>query len=149
MSADKVFVDTNVLTYLFDDAEPQKQKAAGERLRLEQNERELVVSTQVLQELYASLTKGAHPIATSEIAERAVRQAATLTVVHIDVPIVLEAIIRCREHSISFWDSLIVGAALAADCRLILSEDLNDGQMFGKLRIANPFSHATGHVRDR
>jgi predicted nucleic acid-binding protein len=140
MSADRVFVDTNVLTYLFDDAEPEKQKKAGARLRNEQSNRELVVSTQVLQELYASLTKGAQPIATPEIAEMAVRQAAALTVVHIDVPLVLEAIVRCREHSLSFWDSLIVGAALAADCRLLLSEDMSDGQVFGELRIANPFA---------
>jgi len=48
MNADRVFVDTNVLTYLFDDAEPEKQKLAGERLRAEQRGRELVVSTQVL-----------------------------------------------------------------------------------------------------
>jgi predicted nucleic acid-binding protein len=140
MSADKVFVDTNVLTYLFDDAEPEKQKLAGERLRTEQRERELVVSTQVLQELYASLTTGSHPIATAVVAEKAVQHAAGLTVVQVDVPLVLQAITRSREHSLSFWDALIVGAALAAECNVLLSEDLNDGQLFGKLRVTNPFT---------
>lgn len=139
MNADRTFVDTNVLAYMFDDAEPEKQKLAAERLRAEQRERELVVSTQVLQELYACLTKGAHPIATPEIAEAAVQQAAHLTVVQVDVPLVLEAIGRCREHVISFWDSLIIGAALASSCNQLLSEDLNDGQRFGQLRITNPF----------
>lgn len=76
---------------------------------------------------------------TPEIAEGAVQQAAHLTVVQVDVPLVLEAISRCREHVISFWDSLIIGAALASDCGLLLSEDLNDGQYFGQLRIMNPF----------
>jgi predicted nucleic acid-binding protein len=140
ISAGGVFVDTNVVAYLFDDAEPEKQKSAGERLRSEQRDRKLVVSTQVLQELYACLTKGAQPTATPDVAESAVRHAAALTVVHIDVALVLEAITRCRKHSLSFWDSPIVGAALAADCSLPLSEDLNDGQQFGDLRIVDPFA---------
>lgn len=140
MNADKVFIDTNVLTYLFDDAEPEKQKVAGERLRSEQRERDLVVSTQVLQELYASLTKGAHPIATAAVAEKAVQHAAGLSVVQVDVPLVLQAITRSREQSLSFWDALIVGAALSAECSVLLSEDLNDGQLFGKLRVTNPFA---------
>jgi predicted nucleic acid-binding protein len=140
MSADKVFVDTNVLTYLFDDAEREKQSLAGERLRSEQRERELVVSTQVLQELYASLTKGAQPIATVAIAEKAVQHAAGLSVVQVDVPLILQAITRSREQSLSFWDALIVGAALSAECSVLLSEDLNDGQLFGKLRVTNPFA---------
>jgi predicted nucleic acid-binding protein len=140
MSADKVFVDTNVLTYLFDDAEPEKQKLAGERLRSEQRQRELVVSTQVLQELYASLTKGPQPIASAAVAERAVQHAAGLSVVQVDVPLVLQAITRSREQSLSFWDALIVGAALGAGCSVLLSEDLNDGQLFEKLRVTNPFA---------
>jgi predicted nucleic acid-binding protein len=139
MSGARVFVDTNVLVYLFDDAEPEKQAVARARLSTEQSENDLVVSTQVLQELYAALTKGAHPIATPEVAETAVRHAADLTVVHVDVPLVLQAITRSRESRLSFWDALIVGAALAVDCSMLLSEDLNHGQMFGKVRIVNPF----------
>ncbi|HEU4577134.1 MAG TPA: PIN domain-containing protein [Polyangiaceae bacterium] len=139
MIGTRTFVDTNVLTCLFDDGEPEKQALAGERLRAEQAQKELVVSTQVLQELYASLTQGQQPIATPDIAEQAVRHAAELTVVHIDVVLVLEAIARCREHSLSFWDSLIVGAASASGCTVLLSEDLNHGQLFGNVRVVNPF----------
>jgi predicted nucleic acid-binding protein len=51
MNADRVFVDTNVPTYLFDDSEPKKQKRALGLL--ERESREVFVSTQVLQELYA------------------------------------------------------------------------------------------------
>jgi predicted nucleic acid-binding protein len=144
MSAERTFVDTNVFTYLFDDSEPEKQSAARARLEREQKEREIVASTQVLQELYVSLTKGKRPIATSQIAEAAVRAAAAYTIVHVDTALILAGIAASRKHRISFWDALIVCAARAADCDLLLSEDLNDGQVIEKVRIENPFLTRSG-----
>jgi predicted nucleic acid-binding protein len=140
MSAGRTFIDTNILTYLFDDSEPKKQAAAARRLEKEHRERDLVVSTQVLQELYVSLTKGRAPIATSEIAEQAVREASSYTVVQVDTRLVLSAIVLSREHQLSFWDSLIVRAAAEVSCDLLLSEDLNDGQVVLGVRIENPLS---------
>jgi predicted nucleic acid-binding protein len=140
MTAERTFVDTNVFTYLFDDAEPIKQERARQRLELEQSARELVLSTQVLQELYVSPTKGRHPIASAEIAEAAVREASGgYTVVQVDVPLVLSSIELCRRTSISFWDALIVRAAAFAGCDRLLSEDLNDGQVIDGVTIENPF----------
>lgn len=141
MSADRTFVDTNLLTYLFDDAEPTKQRAAARRLETEQQDRELVLSTQVLQELYVSLTKGKYPIATPEIAEAAVRHAAGgYTIVQIDAPLVLSAIAVCRRDRVSFWDALILRAASAAGCDRLLSEDLNPGRTVDGVTIENPFA---------
>lgn len=140
MSVERSFVDTNVLTYLFDDAEPRKQTAARKRLVDELQDRELVLSTQVLQELYVSLTKGKDPIATPEVAERAVREASSYTIVQIDTTLVLSAIDASRRHKVSFWDALIVSAARAAGCSVVLSEDLNDGQDYDGVRIENPFA---------
>jgi predicted nucleic acid-binding protein len=139
MSADRIFVDTNVLTYLFDDSEPEKLDAARARLEAEEKKRELVASTQVLQELYVSLTKGKSPIATPEIAEAAVRAAAAYTIVHVDTALVLTGIAASQKHRISFWDALIVSAAREADCDLLLSEDLNHGQVIDGVRVENPF----------
>lgn len=138
MSADRVFIDTNVLAYLFDDSEPAKQKQAERRL-LEES-REIFVSTQVLQELYVALTKGREPIATADVAERAVREVAGYSVVQIDPPLVLSAIEACRTHQLSFWDALIVRAAAQADCSTLLSEDLNAGQVIDGVRVENPFA---------
>lgn len=138
MSA-RVFVDTHVLTYVLDDAEPSKRNAARERLLAEQSEHDLVVSTQVLQELYVSLTRGSHPIASSKVAESAVRDAARFTVVQVDVPLVMAAVVTSREHRISFWDALIVRAAVEAGCDRLLTEDLNAGQVIDGVRIENPF----------
>jgi predicted nucleic acid-binding protein len=138
MSADRVFVDTNVLVYLFDDSEPKKQAKA--RKLLEGEKRELVVSTQVLQELYVALTKGRDPIATPEIAEQAVREASGYSVVQVDVPLVLSAIESSRKHRLSFWDALIVRAASHHDCGTLLSEGLNDGQVIDGVTVENPFA---------
>jgi predicted nucleic acid-binding protein len=137
MSVDRVFVDTNVLTYLFNDSEPEKQAQA--RTRLKKEKREIFVSTQVLQELYVSLTKGRAPIATPEIAEAAVRAATGYSIVQIDTTLVLGAIAVARTHQLSFWDALIVSAAVSSDCQTLLSEDLNDGQVIEGVTIESPF----------
>lgn len=138
MSDDRVFVDTNVLTYLFDPSEPRKQELAEQRLRRET--REIFVSTQVLQELYASLTKGRHPLTTSEVAECAVREASRYSVIQIDMALVFSGIEASRRHRISFWDALIIRAAAQADCGVVLSEDLNAGQVFDGVLVENPFA---------
>lgn len=140
MSAGRTFVDTNVLTYLFDDSEAEKQQAARLCLEREQHDqRELVLSTQILQELYVSLTKGDAPIASSEIAEAAVREAAGYYVVQVDPQLVLSAIDAARRHVLSFWDALVVRAAAEARCERILSEDLSPGQVIDGVRVDNPF----------
>jgi predicted nucleic acid-binding protein len=139
MSADRSFVDTNVFVCLFDDSEPRKQSVAAKRLQAEQRERELVVSTQVLQELYVALTRGKSPIASLDIAERAVREASELTVTQVDTQLVLEAMETCRKNRISFWDALIVRSAGSSGCAVLLSEDMNDGQVIEGVRVENPF----------
>ena len=137
MNAERVFVDTNVLTYLFDAGQHDKQRRAEHALKSEK--REMFVSTQVLQELYVSLTKGKNPITSPETAEQAVRAASEYSVVHIDIALVFSAIQSCRKHRISFWDALIVRAAAQAECGAVLSEDLNDGQLIDGVRVENPF----------
>ncbi len=138
MNADRVFVDTNVLVYLFDAAERKKQERAAAVLSSES--REIFVSTQVLQELYVALTRGPDPIASPEIAEQAVREATGYSIIQIDIPLVLSSIASSRQHQISFWDALIVRAAAQADCAVLLSEDLNDGQVIDGVRVENPFA---------
>ena len=137
MSAERVFIDTSVLTALFDDAEPEKQARA--RACLTQEGRELFVSTQVLQELYVSLTTGSEPIASPETAEAAVRAAQGYSVVQVDTPLVLAAITSSRTNQLPFWDALIVCAAASSGCRSLLSEDLNHGQVIEGVKVDNPF----------
>ena len=85
------------------------------------------------------LASRAQPIAPPETAERAVRDAAALLVVHVDTALVLKAISESRRSRLSFWDALIVSAAGAAGCQMLLTEDLNHGQIIGGVHVENPF----------
>jgi predicted nucleic acid-binding protein len=145
----RVFVDTNVLAYVFDDDEPAKRIAAVAALERERRDQELVVSTQVLQELYVCLTHGSRPIAPHDIAEQAVLDAARLTVVQVDVVLVREAIASSRRNKLSFWDALIVRAAVAGRCDRLLTEDLNHAQTVDGVSVENPFVARPGKRRGR
>jgi predicted nucleic acid-binding protein len=134
---DRAFLDTNVFVYLFDRDAPAKQQRAREIVS--DVGAEAVLSTQVLQEFYVSVTrKLARPLTPAD-AEGAVRDLALLEVVVVDVPIVKRAVTLSRADALSFWDALIVEAARAHGCTRLLSEDLQDGRAFGDLHVENPF----------
>lgn len=133
------FFDTNVLVYLFDRGAPDKQKLARSVFQRESEAGRFVASTQVIQEFYVTVTrKLASPLPLAD-AEKAVRALAELTIAPIDPPLVIEAIGRSREMQISFWDALIVEAALSAGATKLLTEDLQQGRQVGSLTIENPF----------
>jgi len=133
------FFDTNVLVYLFDNRDPEK-KIRAQQVFAEESERgRAVLSTQVLQELYWAVThKLASPLP-EEVAEERVRDFCELPLVRVDAPMILAAITRSRSQSFSFWDALIVEAALRAGARRLLTEDLQHGQRIGDLTVENPF----------
>lgn len=137
---DKVFVDTNVFVYLFDrDARVKRARAAA---LVEEEAEAIVISTQVLQEFYVTVTrKLGKPLPEPE-AGAAVRRLAALSVVDTDVDLVLAAVTSSRRHRISYWDALIVEAALRGECRRLLTEDLQHGRRFGDLMVENPFLDA-------
>jgi predicted nucleic acid-binding protein len=135
----RVFVDTNIFVYAFDDDAPVKQAQAHEILRSDGHGRELVLSTQVLQEFFVATTrKLARPL-DCEAALAAVSAMSQLTVVQTDPAMIESAIRLSLDHSVSFWDALIVRAATTSDCGVLLSEDMPDGRRFGELRVENPF----------
>jgi predicted nucleic acid-binding protein len=135
--APRIFLDTNVLVYLFDADTPVKRQRAREIVS--EIGAAAVLSTQVLQEFFVSVTrKLARPLRVAE-AEAAVHDLAALDVVVIDVPMVKHAVALSRADRLPFWDALIVEAARAHGCRRLLSEDLQDGRVFGDLRVENPF----------
>lgn len=136
---DPIFVDTNVWVYAVDGADPAKRQRALEATAPVQG-RDLVISTQVLTEFFAVVTrKLAVPVSVDD-AEAMVRQLAALPVVAIDSSLVLSAIARSRECQISIWDALILRAAEVAGCRRVLSEDLADGATYGSVVVENPFA---------
>lgn len=133
------FFDTNVLVYLFDEDAPEKKARAQQLLEQEAGEGRAVLSTQVLQEFYVAVTrKLARPLPASD-AERAVRDLAALPLIQVNAPMILAAIRRSQKLQISFWDGLIIEAALTAGVGVVFTEDLQDGQMIDGLEIKNPF----------
>jgi predicted nucleic acid-binding protein len=134
--AGSTFVDTNVFVYAVDTAEPRKQERAQHVL---DETPSLVVSTQVLNEFYATITrKLASPLSTEDAAA-AVEYIAQHHCVPVDADLVLRAIRDGQRWQLSHWDALMVAAARQAGCDRILTEDLSDGAAYDSLRIENPF----------
>jgi predicted nucleic acid-binding protein len=137
--ASRTFFDTNVLVYLFDADSPDKQARAREVLQASLERGVAVVSTQVLQEFFVTVTrKLARPLLPAE-AESALRRLMELPVVQVDPDLILTAAVSARRDRISFWDALVLATASAADCGEVLSEDLQHGRSFGRVRVVNPF----------
>ena len=134
---ERVFLDTNVLVYADDLDAGDKRDRARELLRTALTGGTGVISTQVLQEFFSVTTRklGVDPA----VARRKVELLAAMDVVRVDVDLILGAIDLHRLHALSFWDALIVRSAVAAGCGRLLSEDMQDGQVFDGVRIENPF----------
>jgi predicted nucleic acid-binding protein len=134
-----IFVDTNVWVYAVDAADPAKRRRALE-VTAPAPGRDLVVSTQVLTEFFAVVTRKLAVPVSAEDAEALVRQLAVLPVVAVDSSLVVAAIDGSRAWQISIWDALILRAAEVAGCRRVLSEDLADGTTYGSVVVENPFA---------
>ena len=132
------FLDTNVLIYLFDRAEEDKRRRAREIIADESAA--LVLSSQVLGEFFVVATrKLSNPLSAADAAA-AVRSFADLSVVPIDSELVLAATSTVERHQMSYWDSLIIEAAVASGCTQLLTEDLATGSTLRGVTIVNPFS---------
>ena len=138
MSVEPRFVDTNVLVYLFDSDAPEKQARARDLVREERDR--FVVSVQVLGEFYVTVVtrKLAAPLSV-EAAARAVDALCELQVRALHPGLVRSAVRRSQSSRLSYRDALIVETALNAGADVLFTEDLQDGQAIGSLRIINPF----------
>jgi predicted nucleic acid-binding protein len=134
---DKVFLDTNVLVYLYSSSEPTKRSLAMSLV--EQND--AVVSTQVLSELAnVLLRKLALPV---DAIERAIEEVTTACDLVLVTPATVRSALQvCARYRFAFFDSQILAAAMAAGARTVYSEDMQHGQVVEGLRIASPFATA-------
>jgi predicted nucleic acid-binding protein len=136
--SDRSFLDTNVLVYALDDAEPEKRDAAR-RLLASSDHGEFVLSTQILSEFYVVATRRlARPLA-EDAAAAAVDRLSQLPIVSVDPVLVRGAVELSRSSQVSYWDGLVLAAAARGGCQRLLTEDLNHGQTIGSVRIENPF----------
>jgi len=135
----KVFVDTNVLVYAHDRSAARKHELAKSLIKELWQTRAGVVSTQVLQEFYVNVRKKITRPLAAEDAKGWVSNYLSWEVVHNDGVSIVEAIDMEIRYQLSFWDALIVQAANRSGATLLYSEDLNHGQRYESVRVANPF----------
>ncbi len=136
----RVFVDTNVFVYLFDAQDPLRQQRARDVIAELANDKAIVLSSQVLSELYVTVTrKLAAPLAPGQ-ALRALADLAVFPVVAVDADLVQRAASRSANESISHWDALIVESAIEAGADTVYSEDLQAGSSYSGVTIVDPFA---------
>lgn len=133
----QVFVDTNVLIYA---ASSRRAQAAKKAKAIEIiTSGEFGVSGQVLAEFYVNVTrKGAAPMAVTD-ALQWIEAFELQPCVSIDAPLVKRGIEISETFQISYWDAAVVAAAEALGASTLYTEDLNDGQTYGAVRVVNPF----------
>jgi predicted nucleic acid-binding protein len=131
------FLDTNILVYTDDSGAPEKQVRALDLVERCQFERTGVISTQVLQEYFVTATKKLK--VSDDVARRKTELLDRLELLRIGFEDSLAAIDLRRAHQISFWDALILRAALRSGCSILFSEDLQAGRKIDGLEIVNPF----------
>ncbi len=136
---DLVFVDTNVLVYNRDASEPRKQKQASAWMQHLWSTRTGRLSFQVLHEFYVTVTAKLKPGLDPETARREVRLLFPWQPLAMDARIIEAAWAAQDRFNLSWWDALIVGAAQVADCRYLLTEDLQEAQQLGDLQVLHPF----------
>jgi predicted nucleic acid-binding protein len=136
-----VFVDTNVLVYVRDRTDEAKQRRAAEWMAALWDEGVGRLSSQVLHEYYVTLTRKLDPARTRAEAREDVgslRAWAPLAIDHV----VMESAWDVEDRfGLSWWDALIVAAAMRAGCSWLLTEDLRDGQEFFGIKVISPFTH--------
>jgi predicted nucleic acid-binding protein len=134
------FVDTNVLLYGFEKNDSPKKRIAKQLLN-ELIENDLLrVSTQVLQELFVTLTRKVRQRCSSREALAILDDLTAWPVVAINYADIRAAVGLADEAKLSFWDALVVVAAARTGATILYTEDLNDGQSILGIRISNPFA---------
>ncbi len=132
-----VFLDTNVLVYAEDADSSGKQVIAAALIAEFYLKGEAVISTQVMMEYYNVAVKKLK--LEPAFAAQRLRLFAKFRTVSTTPQLVLAATDLHRLHSLSFWDAMILQAAITSGCDTLYSEDFNAGQIVSGVKIVNPF----------
>jgi predicted nucleic acid-binding protein len=138
MNADKAFIDTNVFIYIQRTDVPNKTEISEKVI----DHFECVASTQILNEICNILTKK-YPSPKEKIKNvlHSIQESCAMITVMNDFP--GKALDYHFKYSISYFDALMVVAALEANCKYLISEDMQDGLIIdNKLQIVNIYEHA-------
>lgn len=134
---DKVLLDTNIWVYLYAKNPPDKSVKVRELVN--NHFTSIIISTQILGELYNVLTK--KKLKPKDEAKQIILEMVTnFTIVEIDVLKVMTALEINSTYGYTYWDSLVLATALQHNCDILYSEDMQANQLIEKkTRIVNPF----------
>jgi predicted nucleic acid-binding protein len=142
-----VFVDTNVFVYARDASEPLKQPIATRWLQDLWREHRGRTSTQVLNEYYVTVTRKLDHRLPTEVAWNHVCDLFTWEPQEVTCDLLRRARDVEQRYSTSWWDSMVIAAAQLQDCSVLLSEDFQDGMVFGGVAVRNPFTERVAEQR--
>jgi len=139
MLDDKTFIDTNIIIYAYDVSAGKKHQTAGDILADLWNSGRGIISTQVLQEFFVNVVQKIPKPMNRQKAREVVKDFLKWHVVVNTGDSIIEAIDISIKYGYTFWDSLIIEAAIAGGASVLISEDLQDGQVISGITIKNPF----------
>ena len=136
---DRLFLDTNILVYAYDNHQPDKQRIAQQLLKESIAQESAVLSVQVLGEFFTVVTRKIKPPMSADDARRIIATLRILPVEVVDYSLVERAVDTHIRYNIQYWDALVVAAAERANCTTIATEDLNPDQKYNGIAVFNPF----------
>lgn len=140
---ERFFLDTNVLIYVFDRSAPDKQRVAEQLVRQGLATGQGTISVQVVQEfLHAARRKFQRPMTLDERREHLQTVLAPLCQHFPTISSYDHALLLTEETGYSFYDALILTAAIESGCATLLTEDLQHDRVVQGVRIVNPFPPA-------
>jgi predicted nucleic acid-binding protein len=139
MSA-KFFLDTNIFVYSLGGTPASKARRAAELVREAITSRNGIISHQVVQEFFnVALRRFAPPMTFAEAEHYLASVFRPMLAIQSSPALYADGLRLYERYRLSWYDSLIIAAALEAQCGVLYSEDMRHGQTFGDLRIDNPF----------
>jgi predicted nucleic acid-binding protein len=135
----RFFLDTNIFVYTFDEASSKAAKAL-ELVRRALETRKGVVSYQIVQEFFnVAFRKFSKPMTSADAAQYLTAVFQPLWTIHSSTSLFREALRLQADHRLSWYDSLVIAAAMESECNILYSEDLQHDRRFASTRIENPF----------
>ena len=137
---DKYFIDTNIFIYAFEYDYPEKQKIANDIIKKALFKNKGCISNQVVQEFINVATKKfAVPLSISDCQKYLDNVLLPLCEIFVNIDLYHRSLDIMERWQFSFYDSLVIAAAIQVDCKILYSEDLQHNQKIESLIIINPF----------
>jgi predicted nucleic acid-binding protein len=133
------FLDTNIFVYCFDISQKKKSVIAEKLIYEALASRQGVISYQVAQEFVAAVRRFRVPLRFEDIEEYWQTTLYPLLTIYFTPELYARALNLANRDRLSWYDALIISAALQSGCDVLYSEDLQHGRRFGDLVVQNPF----------